>query len=670
MIRARFMPASLALASSALVSFFAAQTAWAATFVVDTTQAGDSVFLRACTSAPGDCSFRGALLNANANVDLDTIAFNIPANEDAGCSSATGICTLPNPGSFTSPYQGDVVFGMTTAIVIDGYTQPGATPNTLSADGNGVNTNLKIEVSNIGFSLGLGLLNGGTIKGIAFFGTNGLSISKYIDNDLPFIIEGSYFGARADGTVSDNATTIAVAWCFASNSYVPLGTNSIQLGGTEPAQRNWLPNVNVNAFYCVPRIGSQYTLDVQGNLFGTDKSGGFLADMRRVQTAITVGGLSTQAATLNVGGTTPAARNVFASVNEAIVASIGPGPTVTTVYGNYFGLTANRVANSAPLTRVPGLRGARMKIGGELPGQANTFAVGLGQFASTILENSSDMNILTNTYVRPAMPLSQEIFGVGAIAKFSGGQIQLNDPGDADGGPQQNYPEINSFNVLANDLAINYKVDSLPANSTYPLTVEFYRSDALASYAPTTFLGRDVYTAAEAGTSKVINIPLPAGHGMTSEDVITAIATQADNKGSSNFSWYPANLTFVGNQGGFANTPVPIRVRLQGLVSRPRGQVRIDFPGTPSNPPPPCVLTLAPVVASPLLAEGVCMVTFTLQGSYQISARYLDNEQAFHAIDGTTPVAMRQITIAPAQTPDVFCHGFEDTSNGACRPLP
>jgi hypothetical protein len=218
-------------------------------------------------------------------------------------------------------------------------------------------------------------------------------------------------------------------------------------------------------------------------------------------------------------------------------------------------------------------------------------------------------------------------------------------------------------------LAINYKIDSLPANSDYPLTVEFYRTDPVATYAPTLFLGRNTYTAAEAGSNKAINLTLPAGHTMSNDDVIIAIATQANEKGSSNFSWYPVNLTFVGNQGGFVNTPVAISVRLQGLVVRPRGQVRLEFVGTAGLVPLPCILTLAPVDTSPLLAEGTCTVNFPFQGTYPINARYIDTEQSFHSVTGGTPTATRQITIAPAQSPDIFCHGFEDTSNGTCRAL-
>jgi hypothetical protein len=664
------------IAMAVLGICFGIGQASAATFVVDTTQAGDSVFLRACTSAPADCSFRGALLNANANVDLDTVAFNIPANEDSGCSSVTGICTLPSPGNFTSPYLDTIITGLNSELIIDGYTQAGATPNTLSADGNGVNTNLKIE---LGQSRGLVFTNAATIKGIAFFnegGSGGPAGSKYFDNDRPLIFEGSYLGARADGTLSTEsaaATTLTVAACLLPNFYAAQGSNQVRIGGTLPAQRNWLPRGVISLNSCVSRNNNQYTTDIQGNLFGTSKSGGFL---EANSSGITTFFGSMQPAIFNIGGVTPSARNVFLGMSQAIIASPpGLASNVTTVRGNYFGVAADGTPTVLPFQPTASITGARIIVGGAQLGEANIISVGVLNFGEASLQNALNMSVLTNQYVRAAVPLVQLTGVSGRVAMFSGdSSIRINDPGDLDGGGGghsfQNYPEISAFNVLANDLAINYKVDSLPANSDYPLSVEFYRTDALATYVPKLLLGRDVYTAAEAGTNKAINLTLPAGHNVTNDDVIIAIATQANEKGSSNFSWYPVNLTFVGNQGGFVNTPVAIKVRLQGLVARPRGEVRVDFVGSPGFVPAPCFLSLAAVAASPLLAEGTCTVNFPFQGTIQVNAGYLGAEQSFHAIDGTAPTATRQITISPAQTPDIFCHGFEDSSNGSCRALP
>src|SRR5262245_60633998 len=80
----------------------------ASTIVVDNTvDPGDGV----CAS-PG-CTLREAITAANANPGPDIINFNIPS---AGVHTITPTTKLPT---------------ITEAVTIDGYTQPGASANTL-----------------------------------------------------------------------------------------------------------------------------------------------------------------------------------------------------------------------------------------------------------------------------------------------------------------------------------------------------------------------------------------------------------------------------------------------------------------------------------------------------------------------------------------------------------
>jgi CSLREA domain-containing protein len=64
-----------------------------------------------------ECTLREAITAANAAAGTDTIAFNIPA---AGLQTIRPTSVLP---AITSP------------VIIDGYTQPGASPNTLANSG-------------------------------------------------------------------------------------------------------------------------------------------------------------------------------------------------------------------------------------------------------------------------------------------------------------------------------------------------------------------------------------------------------------------------------------------------------------------------------------------------------------------------------------------------------
>jgi len=129
----------------------------AATFVVDTSSA---LTLNTCSAAPNDCSLSGAINRANADAALDTIAFTIPTS-DPGCVPATGVCTItpaPSQRLISEP------------ALIDGFTQPGASPNTLTAAQGGLNSQIKKLLdgsSTNGVGLQLKGLHASVVRGLA-----------------------------------------------------------------------------------------------------------------------------------------------------------------------------------------------------------------------------------------------------------------------------------------------------------------------------------------------------------------------------------------------------------------------------------------------------------------------------------------------------------------------
>src|SRR6266436_9118043 len=72
------------------------------------------------TNDSGAGSLRQAILDANNNPGLDTIAFNIPGPGVRTISPTSALPTVTDP------------------VIIDGYTQPGASPNTLASGDNAV----------------------------------------------------------------------------------------------------------------------------------------------------------------------------------------------------------------------------------------------------------------------------------------------------------------------------------------------------------------------------------------------------------------------------------------------------------------------------------------------------------------------------------------------------
>ena len=113
--------------------------------MVDTTLDNVTTLYTQCTAAPGNCSLRGAVQRANANPGADVIEFSVPVADDPNCDAVTGGCRF-------GLSQG--VLMVTDALTIDGYTQSGATPNTILASSGALNSVLKIELNNAGVANG------------------------------------------------------------------------------------------------------------------------------------------------------------------------------------------------------------------------------------------------------------------------------------------------------------------------------------------------------------------------------------------------------------------------------------------------------------------------------------------------------------------------------------
>ncbi|RMF64819.1 MAG: hypothetical protein D6746_01160, partial [Bacteroidetes bacterium] len=136
----------------------------------------------------GECTFQAALDEANARSGTDVIHFNIPGAGPHVIQSA----------SFSD-------FTISETVEIDGYTQPGAVPNTNPAP-QGLNAQPMIVLSNTGFGPSIIISSnapGTVIRGLVFqnFGVQNLGTAL-----LSFAegvrIEGCFFGTDAAGVVA------------------------------------------------------------------------------------------------------------------------------------------------------------------------------------------------------------------------------------------------------------------------------------------------------------------------------------------------------------------------------------------------------------------------------------------------------------------------------------
>lgn len=165
------------------------------------------------TNDSGAGSLRQAILDANANPGADTITFNIPG---AGVHTITPASLLP---------------AITDQVLVDGYTQPGASRNTLASGENAV---LLIELDGtvIGGSSGLtirasncevrGLVINRFAQGIFITSSSGTTQTTVN------LIQGNFIGTNASGNSSlPNSEGISIQF-----------SNHDQIGGTTPDARN------------------------------------------------------------------------------------------------------------------------------------------------------------------------------------------------------------------------------------------------------------------------------------------------------------------------------------------------------------------------------------------------------------------------------------------------
>ena len=474
--------------------FLAAAAATAGTFTVTS------------TADAGAGTLRQAILDANAAPGADIIDFDIP-----GSGVQTIVPALPLPT-------------ITETVTIDGYTQSGASPNTNGPE-LGTNAQLMIEID--GTSTGAltsdaililaSVANGSTIRGLVLnrAGSSGILVSG-IDGA---VIEGNFIGTNPAGTAGLGNAFAGIL--------LNTGAANVTIGGTTPAARNLISG---NTFYGISygqaggAGGGGTNHLVQGNLIGTDASGGNAIPGQ--QTGIETLGTTSS---ILVGGTTAASRNVVSgNVNYGIrFRGTGAGKVAS---GNYVGTNpagdapvpnenhgieveatdvliggtaegAGNVASGNGLTGINIFQAVGAVVQGNLVGTdaTGTFAIGNGTdgivvgASGTIVGgvNPGEGNIVAYnlgsgievqglTAALNGNPIrGNSIYSNGGIGIDLGGDgVTANDDQDADGGPnsRQNYPIVISAAPTApSGTHVEGTLDSAPS-TTY--TLDFYASPA------------------------------------------------------------------------------------------------------------------------------------------------------------------------------------------------
>jgi hypothetical protein len=366
-----------------------------------------SAYVVTTTADTGPGSLRNAITQVNAdtnhvlypspgNPSVDEIDFDITAASDTGggFNAATGVATItPQSGL---PY-------VTNSVLLDGYTQPGATVNTLSQGDNAV---LKIQLDLSGaLALNHGLhvaASNSTVRGLVVNdlkanGTVAIYIAgtadKVVGNFLGTDVTGTsvvgngtgttgvgydVVGGTVGGTTPDTRNLIAGFATGVSAAYVPPGGAVVEgnyigtdatgtkalanqvgvfgatVGGTAPGAGNLVSG---------NQTGIAFATLVQGNLVGTDPTGTIAVANG---TGIRLGDNSL------VGGTTPAARNIISGNGLGVFAAGAPNALIE---GNYIGTdvagTKAVAGDGDGIWLWPGDNGT---VGGTAPGAGNVIS--------------------------------------------------------------------------------------------------------------------------------------------------------------------------------------------------------------------------------------------------------------------------------------------------------
>ena len=441
-----------------------------------------------------NCTLREAILAANANPGLDTIAFNLSGTPP----HTIGILSdLPN---------------VLEAVTIDGRTEP---------DFSGTPVVVLDGVATAG-PQGLGIpiaASGSTVRGLAVYRFATHSAIVLFNNSSGGLVEGNFVGTNAAGTTAVG-TGGGIDLASSSNNTI---------GGTAAAARNLVAGATLPAI--IVRLGSSNTT-IQGNYLGLDVTG--LVPLRNVGNEVAI--FDSESTTL--GGVVAGARNVIAGNTDAASPGVAianldalseTNATNNLVQGNYIGTdaTGNTPIGSASVavyiqdasnnTVGGATAGAGNIIGGGGLGGVRVLApagtatgnliagnhIGLGangtaplpsadngvRFSHGASGNTLANNIIANAALNGVLGrydsgtgnqiTANRLFGNGRLgidlttSSADPGGPTANDAGDGDSGPNglQNFPVLSAANHLTGQ--VNGTLDSAAGAN---FTIELFMS--------------------------------------------------------------------------------------------------------------------------------------------------------------------------------------------------
>lgn len=522
----------------------------ALTFTVNTlgdvsdAKLGDRICDSNLSVAGQQCTLRAAVGESNGHIGPDNIVFNLPGS---------GVQTIQLTKSIRVSDGG---------LTIDGYTQPGAQPNTdplldnavilIQLRGNGANDFSAFELTS----------PGNVIKGLALFNLR-RSFYLYGSSSNNNVIIGNFIGTDAAGNF--------VAPTLVENAHgvmIEQGASQNRVGGTAPADRNVISG-NARSGVAMWHEGTASNV-VQNNLVGLGPAGN-----KRLPNRVHGIDMNYGVRANLIGGTGQGERNVI-SGNDASGAEVSHTAATrdNNILGNYIGTDVT--GNLAPSWAYNGLAAMSIKdrvtnntFANNVAGNSVSYGVRIDNFGTCCLSGNQFINnrigIGANGNAIPNAPAGVWVnapdtaIGSNLIANNSGpgirvegaandrnritqnsifnnsglgidleaiGSVNGNDALDADTGANegQNYPVLTAATSAGGSTSVQGTLGS-KANSAY--TLEFFSSSSCDSSGygegETPLGSLNVNTNASGTASFDTTLPV----GTTPGRVVTATATDA-----------------------------------------------------------------------------------------------------------------------------------------------
>lgn len=293
------------------------------------------------TTGVGQCTLVDAIAFANVHAGADSINFDLP-----GVGIRTIIPTMPLP-----PLSDDA------GATIDGFSQPGATPNSLTAGNDAV---WKVRISGSASNpQGAGIdlrSSNNVVRGLivqAWF--DGIQVSGGAHNQ----VSGNLLGSAApDDTANGNGVSLR------------FGATDNRIGGTAPADRNVINGNGAGIYLTDPGTSDN---SIQGNIVGPSAVGSPVRNYRGIQLYEPT--VDPGPSFNLIGGTDPGAGNVISGNETNGIDLLGPVSN-NRIEGNLIGTTPDGTAAVGNLWAGVMLFAAPQQnvIGGTAPGAGNVIS--------------------------------------------------------------------------------------------------------------------------------------------------------------------------------------------------------------------------------------------------------------------------------------------------------